>query len=171
MSQETVPGAPEVEDLSENFLVKPSNCNNITVENNNRGIFFTINPSDYYWKNKYGKCIEADQFRDEMINEMNNLTKYYKKYKNICLDIHIHFEKADGLYGRVHSHGVILGLPESYYPYTGELIRMSQRFHKFFGKPRLKSNICADFRWTNDKWNGTYIVKQNYLKPCRIIHS
>lgn len=128
-------------------------------------IFFTINPCDQYWEPNLLGPITDEIFRGHMIDVSLEMARYYKKNKHIRLTIEIHFEKANG---RVHSHGVIYGMPLSYYPYGGELDKMSKRFHKVFGKPRLRSTICADFRWVNDKWNGKYISKQNYLKPCRI---
>lgn len=159
------PSEAEVEQ-SENLLVKHTN-GDTNGDNINHSIFFTINPSDYYWKEKYGIPTHENTFRQELSNEFNKLINYYKKNKQIKLDVHIHFECTNG---RVHSHGVIIGLPESYYPYEGELKYMSKWMHKIFGKPRLNSNICADFRWTNDQWNGSYIVKQNYLPPIRIVY-
>lgn len=150
----------EVEDSSSNLLVKPTNV-----------IFFTINPSDCYWErledNYFLRITKEDIFRQDIRNVMENIQRYYKSYKNIKLDIHIHFEKTQ----RLHAHGVIIGMPEVYYPYGGELLKMSQRTHKVFGQPRLNSKICADFRWTNDDWDGSYIVKQNYLPPIRLIYT
>lgn len=158
------PSEAEVEDLSEDLLVK--HTNKPEKELTNLGIFFTITPSDYYWKEKYGVQISEQAFRSQVIEELRQLGKYYKKNKQILMDIHIHFEKSN----RLHSHGIITGMPVAYYPYEGELKRMSQRIHKVFGKPRLRSEICADFRWTGENWDGSYLVKQNYLKPCRLVY-
>jgi len=130
------------------------------------GIFFTINPSDHYWSG-LADGLEENHFRSDLIDAFDKMCKYYRKKKELMLDVHIHFEKVNG---RVHSHGIIVGELEQYAPYEGELKRMSQFHHKIFGKPRLNSGICADFRWTNDNWDGTYLVKQNYMNPCRIVY-
>lgn len=146
--------------------VESSDDNSLVIQYNGelKSIFFTINPSDYYWENFGGRS--EDQFRSQVIREIEKLLHYYKKYKHIKLDAHIHFEKTD----RLHSHGVITGMPISYYPYEGELTNMSRKLHKVFGKPRLRSDISCKLVWCNENWNGSYLVKQNYLKPCRIIY-
>lgn len=156
---------PEVEDLSDNFLAKQP-IDDI------HDIFFTITPSNEYFERleeAHGLILTEEalehSFRAHLFTEMDNLTKYYAKKHGIKLDVHIHYEKES----RVHAHGIILGMPSRYYPYEGELHKMSSRLHKVFGKPRLRSSICALFTWSHAN-KHTYMVKQNYMNPQRIIY-
>lgn len=157
----------QVEDLSDNLSVQNQTEQYNKHPGQEKAVFFTINPSDHYWSKFEHELEEEDVeqlFRHQVSQEFIKLGQYYARRKNMRLDFNLYFEKTK----RVHCHGVILGMPESYYGYGGELKYMSQKLHKVFGKPRLNSDICADFRWTDDNWDGSYLVKQNYMKPIRI---
>lgn len=159
----------EVEDYrADNLLANPINNKDIMITLKNRricygirDIFFTINPCDDYWL----KGVAPIDFRQEVYYTMDKIRTQLKR-KQIVVDIHMHFEKSKE--GRIHSHGVILGVPESYYPYRGLLDKLSKEIHKVFGKPRLKHSICAQVDWSaaNDH---TYMCKENYMTPIRII--
>lgn len=154
---------------NENFLVNHINDTNILLTKDNYKeiwsiqkpsiVFFTINPCDGYWEGK-----DREMFRLELSNEFRKILRYYKTRKQLPLLAELRFEET----GRVHSHGEIHGFPVSYQGYGGELLYISRRLHKVFGKPRLNSNICADFRWTNDKWTGQYCVKNQVMRPIRV---
>lgn len=144
-------------------LVNPPNVCNL------KAIFYTITPSDEYLDNIDKTVLTQSKdmyFRSDIIDQFRKLKRTLRRSKGFRLDFNIHFEKPVG--GRIHAHGVIMGVPESYWDYEPLLKDMSKRFHKVFGKPRLRSDICALFKWTNDSWDGTYLVKQNYLRPVSL---
>lgn len=154
----------EFSTINEKALVKHTNgdTNGQTYKN----IFFTISPSDEYFNNN---PVTAEDLKDIMkdhlrvqrkyirkiIKKSANYAKQIKEGKYPYIDVSIFIERAN----RLHCHGVIYNLPESYYPYEKLLTDLSKRSHKVFGKPRVKSDVCAKYVWTDDNWDDSYVQK------------
>jgi len=102
-------------------------------------IFFTLNAANELSKFEYNKVIKS------VINKINHV----KKTQMIA---QWYFENRDsrGFPSRLHVHGMLQNVPETFYPYESFCKYISKKFHEKIGRPKVKHSVSSDVQWAMD---------------------
>lgn len=131
----------EAEDVTKsNVLANKTVVEGIT----DKMIFITLNACDeWHAYMTLNQVDRKDMYKQIIGNVMKKINEIYKTK----MAMEFYFEISPS--GRLHVHGMIQGVPATYYPFEGMLTRISELFHKQIGKPRLRHSICADVQWAH----------------------
>lgn len=156
-------------ELVDNSLV---NTNKVIL---GKTIFYTITPCDEYLEvlncmiNNMNETTAIEKlFALDILDHFRKVRKYLRKKLGIYADVYMYFEK--GTNGRIHSHGVIHNIPNTYHPYNWILKKLSVLSHKVFGRSHCRTEIAALYKWCEDTWDGSYLTKQNILRPMSLTY-
>ena len=110
--------------------------------------------------------------RDQYKLIINKVLQKVNKQSGLHIVGQWYYEDKDknGNPTRLHVHGMISNVPQTFYPYGGLLKYISKQFHKEIGKPRVQHKICANISWAHsNEAVATYCSKQhglvNYYVP------
>lgn len=103
-----------------------------------RAIFITINPDP-----------EKEPNRRYFKKLISKWRKYIKKIYSDTAELYYRFERSK--VAKLHVHGVIYNIPETYIGYEGLFEKIQKYIHKDIGRKKVKHSVCCDMQWADSE--------------------
>jgi len=149
VSDQVSPGEALLGDSPNSLAIQQTKCEIQKVIYADKYIFFTLNAATELNKFEYNKVIK------KVINKINEK----KKLAMIC---QWYFEDKDkqGRQTRLHVHGLLQNVPETFYPYGGFCKYIAGEFHKLIGRKKVKHSVSSDVQWAICNEQVSYYCKK-----------